>query len=121
MTKQEMVRKYYAGWEKKDWKTTASLLANGFTFTSPNGDDHIDLHAFHAKCWLGQVEFIDHFELEDFADAGHQAFVRYLCRTSKGTSFRNVEVFQFSGEKIDAIECYFGGEHGYPSKSAAHA
>jgi hypothetical protein len=121
MTKEEMIRKYYAGYEKKDWDTTSSLLADSFTFTSPNGDDHIDLRAFHAKCWLGQVEFIDSFELEGIASAGDQAFVTYICRTNRGTSFRNVEVFHFSGEKIGGIECYFGGQHGYPSKSAAHA
>jgi hypothetical protein len=121
MTKEETIRNYYAGWEKKDWGATAVLLANSFTFTSPNGDDHIDLRAFHAKCWLGQAEFIDRFELEDIAAAGDQAFVRYLCRTNRGTSFRNVEVFRFTGEKIGGIECYFGGQHGYPSESAAHA
>ncbi|MHB8525773.1 MAG: nuclear transport factor 2 family protein [Candidatus Acidiferrales bacterium] len=121
MTREEMIRNYYAGWERKDWKVIESLLAGSFTFTSPNGDDHIDLPAFHAKCWLGQVDFIDTFELESIAANDRQAFVRYLCRTSRGTSLRNVEVFHFAEEKIDAIECYFGGEHGYPSKSAAHA
>jgi SnoaL-like domain len=121
MTREEMVRNYYAAWEGKNWTFIESVLACSFTFTSPNGDDHIDLSAFYAKCWLGQVEFMDTFELENIVAHDRQAFVRYLCRTSRGTSFRNVEVFHFVEAKIAAIECYFGGKHGYPSSSAAHA
>jgi hypothetical protein len=121
MTKEETIQNYYAGWKRRDWQAIVSLLADSFTFTSPNGDDHIDLPAFHAKCWQGQVEFIDGFELEGIFVNDQQAFVRYLCRTSRGTSFRNVEVLHFTAGKIDAIECYFGGQHGCPSISAAHA
>jgi hypothetical protein len=41
--------------------------------------------------------------------------VKYLCRTKNGKSFRNVEYLQFAGEKIAAIECYFGAPSSFPS------
>jgi ketosteroid isomerase-like protein len=109
MTKEDAIRNYYAGWERKDWNAVRSLLGGGFTFTSPNGDDHIDLAAFHAKCWRGQ-EFT--FELQSIAATGDQAFVKYLGRYTGGTSFRNVEHFRFADGKIAAIEVYFGMQHG---------
>ena len=40
LTNEVVVRKWYAAWEHKDWGPVDSLLADDFTFTSPNGDDH---------------------------------------------------------------------------------
>jgi hypothetical protein len=34
--------------------------------------------------------------------------------TKNGKTFRNVEHFTFKGDRIAAIECYFGGGAGYP-------
>lgn len=45
MTKEEIIRTYYSGWEKKQWSAVDNLLADGFTFTSPNDEDHIDKRA----------------------------------------------------------------------------
>lgn len=56
MSKKEIIRNYYAGWENKEWPVVDSLLAEGFTFSSPNGDDHIDKQSFHAKCWPEAVD-----------------------------------------------------------------
>lgn len=119
MTKEETLRNYYAGWEKKDWTTIDRLLADSFTFTSPNDDDPISKAAFRTKCWNGQVEYIERFELESVFTNNTEGFVKYLCRTTKGTSFCNVEYFRFAGEKINAIEVYFGGHLGYPSVAAS--
>ncbi len=38
-----MIKDYYAAYEKKDWSLMEPILADGFTFTSPAGDDHINL------------------------------------------------------------------------------
>jgi hypothetical protein len=51
MTNEEIIRAYYSGWEKKQWSAVDNLLGDGFTFTSPNDDDHIDKRAFKTKCW----------------------------------------------------------------------
>jgi hypothetical protein len=46
---------------------------------------------------------------------GNEVFVKYVCRTKKGKAFRNVEHFTIKGDKIAALECYFGDQTGYPS------
>jgi hypothetical protein len=37
--------------------------------------------------------------------------VRYLCTTTDGREFRNVEVFRFAGGTIRRIDVYFGAAH----------
>jgi hypothetical protein len=116
-TKEQIIRNYYSGWERQEWSAIESLLADSFTFTSPNGDDHLNKVAFKARCW-GEAEFIERFELESVREGENEAFVKYLCRTKKNTSFRNVEYFRFAGGKIGSIEVYFGGNIGHPSQNA---
>lgn len=112
---EEIIRKYYAAWEKKDWGPFDRLLADNFTFTSPNDDDHINKSAFKARCWETQIDFIERFELERMMGNDNEAFVKYLCRTKNGNSFRNVEYFRFRNEKVEAIESYFGEQSSFPS------
>jgi hypothetical protein len=92
-----------------------ALLAESFTFSSANNNDHMNKSTFKTQCWTTQIEFIDHFELERLMTQGDWAFVKYLCRTKNGKSFRNVEYLQLGGGKIMAIECYFGGPASFPS------
>ena len=115
MTDKEIIRRYYAAWEKKDWGPLDVLLTDNFTFTSPNDDDHISKSAFKTRCWESQIDFIERFELERVFGNGNEAFVKYLCRTKNGKSFRNVEYFRLRDEKVEAIECYFGGQSSFPS------
>jgi SnoaL-like domain len=117
MTNTETVRSYYSGFEKREWNTVEKLLGDGFTFTSPNGDDRIDMRGFKAKCWL-QSAWVERFELESVIEEGSEIFVKYLCHTNYGRSFRNTEYFRLANGKIEAIECYFGGSQGYPSQYA---
>lgn len=114
-SKEELIRKYYAAWEKKDWGPFDVLLADNFTFTSANDDDHISKSVFKARCWETQIDFIERFELEQVIGNGNEAFVKYLCRTKNGKSFRNVEYFRVTGEKVEAIECYFGAQSSFAS------
>jgi len=114
-TNEEIVRRYYKAWEGKDWGPIDVLLAENFTFTSANDDDHISKSAFRTQCWQSQIDFIDHFEIERLMTQGDWAFVKYLCRTRNGKSFRNVEFFHFREQKVEAIECYFGGHSTFPS------
>jgi hypothetical protein len=119
VTREEVIRNYYSGWEKKEWTAIDRLLADGFTFTSPNGDDHINKRTFKTRCWDSQADLIERFELENVIGKDDEAFVKYLCHTKNGKSFRNVELFRFREAKIEAIECYFGGNLGFPSAASA--
>lgn len=108
------IRKYYSLWsQQSEWRPVDMLLADDFTFTSPV-DDRISKSAFKTGCWDTQHALIAGHDLERVFVIGDQAFVRYTCRTKDGKSFRNVEYLQLQDQKIEAIECYFGGS-GYPS------
>ncbi len=112
-----IVRRWYKEWEveKKDWGPFDALLADNFTFTSAAGDDHISKSTFKKQCWDTQINFIDRVDLERVFANGNEAFVKYLCHTKNGKSFRNVEYLQLRDGKIGAIECYFGGKDTFPS------
>jgi ketosteroid isomerase-like protein len=112
---EETIRKYFAAWEKQNWRPLDSLLADDFTFTSAAGDDHISKSAFKTQCWDTQINFIDRFDLERVFGSGNEAFVKYLCHTKNGKSFRNVEYFRLRDGKVETIECYFGGKSTFPS------
>src|SRR3984893_11180856 len=81
LTTEEVVRKWYAGWGQKDWGPLDSLLADGFTFSSAAGDDHISKSAFKKECWGNQINFIGHFDLERVVTGPEDAFVKILCST----------------------------------------
>jgi ketosteroid isomerase-like protein len=114
-TNEVVVRNWYAAWEKKDWGPVDSLLADNFTFTSAAGDDHINKSTFKTRCWETQIDFIRHFDLEQLAAGPDDAFVKYLCHTKDGRSFRNVEYLRIKDGKLQSIECYFGAQSSFPS------
>jgi len=116
---EETIREYYAAWEKRDWQPIDTLLADNFTFTSANNDDHISKSTFKARCWESQIDFIERFELERVIGNGNEAFVMYVCRTKNGKTLRNVEYMRLRDAKVEAIECYFGAPSSFPSAVSA--
>ena len=115
LTNEEIIRKWYAAWEKKDLSTFNSLLADNFTFSSAAGDDHISKGTFKTQCWDTQINFIKHFDLERITTGPDDAFVKYLCHTTNGRSFRNVEFLRIKNGQLESIECYFGAQSSFPS------
>jgi ketosteroid isomerase-like protein len=115
----EIIRRWYAAWEKKDWRPVDVLLADDFTFSSAAGDDHISKSAFKAQCWETQKDFIERFDLQRVFGSGNEAFVMYLCHTTNGKTFRNVEYLRLRDDKLEAIECYFGAQSSFPSAVSA--
>jgi ketosteroid isomerase-like protein len=116
---EETIRKWYAAWEKKDWRPVDQLLAENFTFTSAAGDDHISKSAFKKQCWATQIDFIARFDLQRIYGSGNEAFVLYVCRTKNSQSFRNVEYLRLRDDRLEAIECYFGAQSSFPSAVSA--
>ena len=112
---EDIVRKWYAAWKNKDLGTFNALLADNFTFSSAAGDDHISKSTFKTQCWDTQVNFIEDFDLERIATGSDDAFVKYLCYTTNGKSFRNVEYLRIKNGKLESIECYFGAQSSFPS------
>jgi ketosteroid isomerase-like protein len=113
---EELLRKWYAAWDTtKEWSAADALLTDDFTFSSAAGDDHISKSAFKTQCWDTQIGFIARFELESMFENANEAFVKYLCRTTNGKAFRNVEYFTFRAGKIATLACYFGAQSSFPS------
>lgn len=113
---EEIIRKWYKAWEKKDEGQFEALMTDNFTFTSAAGDDHISRSTFKTQCWDTQINFIKDFDLERVATGPSDAFVKYLCFTKNGKSFRNVEYLQIDENgKLISIECYFGAQSSFPS------
>lgn len=109
------VRKYYKLWETEDWAPFDTLLANDFTFTSANDDDHISKSAFKTQCWETQKDHIQRFDLLQLFGSGNAAFVMYDGFTKKNQKFRNVEFVQVREGKIESIDCYFGHKDSFAS------
>jgi hypothetical protein len=113
------VRRWYKAWEQREWGPIDQMLADDFTFTSANDDDHINKSTFKSRCWETQKDFIAGFDIEELVVHGNDAFVKYLCHTVNGRSFRNVEYIRLYAGKLQAIECYFGGRSTFPSAVSA--
>jgi hypothetical protein len=111
------IRKWYKLWKKEqtDWGPLDAMLADDFGFTSPVDPVPLSKAVFRKNCWGSQIAFVEGFDLELVTVNGDEALVKYLCRTVNGKSFRNVEYLRLRNQRIEAIECYFGGNLTYPS------
>jgi len=111
---EKVIRQYYSAYEKKDWHMLELILADGFTFTSPAGDDHIDLKQYKEKCWPNSSN-TRKFDLEKIIIAGDDAYVTYNGWTNDGRLFRNTERFKLKEGKIIENECFFGTGVNFPN------
>ncbi len=112
---ERIIKRYFAGWERKDWDAVARELADGFTFTSPAPDDHLGVEAFKAKCW-SQADHIRRFEFPRISGDDQAAFAIVQIITRDNRILRNVECFTFRDGKIASIEVFFGGDGlGFPT------
>ena len=96
---EEIIRKWYKAWVEKDEGQFEALMADNFTFTSAAGDDHISRDTFKTQCWDTQAKLIERSDLERVIASGNDAFVKYLCHTTNGKSFRNVEYLRLPFRK----------------------
>jgi len=115
---EQMVKDYYAAYEKKDWSLMETILAKEFTFTSPAGDDHINLDLYKKRCWPN-ADKTKKFDLEKIIIDGDLAYVTYNGWTTEDKLFRNTEIFKFKDGKIISNECFFGTGVSFPNNANA--
>jgi len=114
---EKIVKAYFSGYEKKDWNITAGQLADGFTFSSPAGDDHIPISVYQERCFPNSKFFLK-FDLLKVMVDGNTALIVYEATTTNNKIIRNAEYWAFSNGKIKSIECFFGGTGvGYPANA----
>lgn len=105
----DVVRAYLGAYESENRAVAEQLLADDFTFTSPN-DDAIDRATYFERCWP-QGDAARDQNIEKILVDGNKAFVTYSCATGNGKSFRNTEFFTFNGERIASVDVYFGAAY----------
>ena len=114
---EQRIKDFFTGFEKKDWNMVAGQLAEGFTFTSPNGDDHISIAHYKEKCRATDSKFFRHIEFPKMVVDGNTAFAMYNITTTDNKIVHNVEYYTFSNGKIKSIETFFGTGVHYPGNS----
>jgi len=114
---EKVVRAYYRAYETKDWHILETILADGFTFTSPAGDDHINLNLYKQRCWPNSKN-TKKFDLERVIISGDDAYVTYNGWTNDGRVFRNTEYFKLKDGKILSNECFFGPGVNFPDNKS---
>jgi ketosteroid isomerase-like protein len=100
------VRDCYGAYESGDRSMIERHLAEGFTFSAPP-DVGIDRATYFERCWPN-AETTEAFEYERLVEAGDEVFVTYEATKTDGRRFRNTEIFTFDGDKVSAVEVYFG-------------
>ncbi|MBX5157148.1 MULTISPECIES: nuclear transport factor 2 family protein [unclassified Rhizobium] len=105
-TRQQTVRDLYAAYLEDRKDKVDAMLAEDFTFSSPR-DDHIDRATYFERCWPKEP-FFRAIHIEFLAVDGDEAVVRYRAEKLDGGSFCNIESLRFRGDKIAAVEVYFG-------------
>lgn len=109
LSKADIVRNLFAAYLAEDRDAVEGIFADDFCFTSPF-DDRLDKAGYFARCWRGSGWIAQH-ALERIVIDGDCAIVTYRVVTTDGKSFRNTEVMTFDGERIAAIEVYFGATY----------
>jgi ketosteroid isomerase-like protein len=101
-----LVHAYFGAYESENRAVAETLLADDFTFTSPN-DDAIDRATYFERCWPNSDIQRDQ-QIEKIVVEGDKAFVTYLCSSAGGKSFRNTEFLTFVDGRIASVNVYFG-------------
>ena len=111
-----VIRSWFELWGKsRIWAPFDAAMSDDFTFSSPNGDDHISKAVFKSRCWEPNITLTQGLDIELMIAKGDQAFIKYLGRTTTGKTFRNVELHRVRNRQIASIECFFGGNMSFPA------
>jgi len=110
---EKIVRAVYTAYEKKDWNMLKSVLAEGFTFSSPVDLPPIDIKEYKEKCWPNSAN-IKKFEIDKLMVDGDNAFVAYHCWTLNGKVLSNTEYFTLKDGKIKKFVCFFWPGYRFP-------
>lgn len=114
---EKVIKNYLKSYETKDWNMLTSQLADGFTFTSPNGDDHLTLAQYKERCWPTN-KYFKSIDFPKIMVEGNTAFAMYDITTTDNQVVHNVEYYTFNNGKIKSIECFFGAGIKFPGSNA---
>ena len=103
----ELARASYGAYETGDRAAIEALVADDFTFWSPQ-DDGIDRAAYFERCWPAH-ELHASFSYVRLQELGRgEVLVTYEAERTDGSRFRNTEIQTYAGEQLVKVEVYFG-------------
>jgi ketosteroid isomerase-like protein len=108
MSNIDIVRASMDAYRNQDLETAASLLADGFTFTSPQ-DDHIDKTAYLERCFPTSDRFTDSQVLAVVSANDESVFLLYEYELTTGERYRNTEYITIRNGQIIETQVFFGG------------
>ncbi|HMC86499.1 MAG TPA: nuclear transport factor 2 family protein, partial [Chitinophagaceae bacterium] len=91
--KVKAVKAYYSGFERNDWNTVAAQFADGFTFTSPNNDDHISVEKFKEKCFV-TARFVKKVNFIKMMESGNDLMLLVEIISTDNKIVHNVDVYK---------------------------
>jgi SnoaL-like domain len=100
------VRDVYGAFAAGDRERIEQAFSDDLTFSSPV-DVGLDRAGYFERCWPGagggqEFDFVRMVESDD------EVIVTYEMTSADGTRGRNTEVLTFDGDRIRAVEVYFG-------------
>jgi ketosteroid isomerase-like protein len=101
-----LVRALLAAFTNQDRAAAEALLADDFTFSSPD-DPHLDRAGYFRRCWPGSA-LVDSMEIERLFAEGDEAFVLYRAAFQGKPAFRNTEHLTARGGQLVRVEVYYG-------------
>jgi hypothetical protein len=105
-TRTQLAQDLYRAFADGDREMVETMLADGFTFSSPV-DVGLDRAGYFERCWPGAGQG-QQFQFVRLIEAGDEVIVTYEMTRADGGRGRNTEILTFSGERIIGAEVYFG-------------
>jgi ketosteroid isomerase-like protein len=109
MSNTDTVRASMDAYRNQDLETAARLLADEFTFTSPQ-DDHIGKAAFLERCFP-TAERLASQQILQLVNAGAGGvFILYEYELKAGGRYRNAEFSTVRDGQLAETHVFFGGQ-----------
>jgi len=110
MTNTDRVRAMFDAYRAGDRDAAESLVAEEFTFTSPQ-DDHIDRAAFFDRCFP-TADRLRSQDILEIVDSGRDGvFIMYEYELKTGERHRNVEYITVRDGRLVESQVFFGGRY----------
>jgi ketosteroid isomerase-like protein len=110
MPNSDVVRAAFAAYLAQDAEAEAALLADDYTFTSPQ-DDHIDKAAFMERCFP-TAQRVTSQDIVEIVDAGADGvFIMYEYVLTTGERHRNTEFSRVRDGQLVETNVFFGGRY----------
>lgn len=108
MPRTDIVRASLDAYLAQDRDTAQRLLAEDFSFTSPQ-DDHIDKETYLERCFPTADRFSSQVILELVSAGEEGVFILYEYELKNGERYRNTEFITVRNGRIVQTQVFFGG------------